>query len=273
MKLISKFAAIGSAILMASAPASAIVTSWDYSVTSLFTAATYSGSGGATSTLPATSLTWGVPHVSGNGEQSSLVIGNSPATGSVDTYLGGSPPASPPFLGYSTSLTHNNRIINAGSTSLLSAVLTNTVVLDPLVPNDPAMSGMIIPFSIAFTETSNAVPCAADSPDGNPCNDIFVLTSGLLNQTFDYDDGSGLSTYFVNIFPTTGGVLSILQDSACDAAGQDAGCLGFTTVEGEATTLAFGFTISTEPLQIPEPGILGLLGVGLIGMFSLRRRQ
>ena len=135
------------------------------------------------------------------------------------------------------------------------------------------MPGMIIPFSIAFTETSNAIPCAADSPPGNPCNDIFVLTGGLLNQTFDYDDGSGLSTYFVNIFPTTGGVLSILDDSACLAANQLAGCLGFTTVEGQNTTLAFGFTISTEPLQIPEPGILALLGLGLIGLFSLRRRQ
>lgn len=273
MKLISKFAAIGSVLLMASAPASAIVTSWDYSVTSLFTAATYDGSGGTLATLPASSLTWGVPHTSGNGQQSSLVIGNSPAIGVVQTYLGVSPPASPPYLGFSTSLTHNNNIINSGSSSLLTAILENTVVLDPLIPDDPAMPGMIIPFSIAFTETPNATPCAADSPAGNPCNDIFVLTGGLLNQTFDYDDGSGLSTYFVNIFPTTGGVLSVLDDTACLAANQATGCLGFTTVEGQNTTLAFGFTISTEPLQIPEPGVLALLGLGLIGVFSLRRRQ
>ena len=273
MKLISKFAAIGSVLLMASAPASAIVTSWDYSVTSLFTAATYDGSGGTLATLPSTSLTWGIPHVSGNGQQSSLVIGNSPAVGVVDTYLGLSPPATAPYLGFSTSLTHNNNVINSGSSSLLSAILTNTVALDPLIPDNPSMPGMVIPFSIAFTETPNATPCDANSPPGNPCNDIFVLTGGLLNQTFDYDDGSGLSTYFVNIFPTTGGVLSILQDSACEAAGQAAGCLGFTTIEGQNTTLAFGFTISTQELQIPEPGVLALLGLGLIGVFSLRRRQ
>lgn len=273
MKLIPKFAAIGAAILVASAPASAIVTSWDYSVSSLFTAATYTGSGGTLQTLPSASLTWGVPNPAGNGQQSSLVIGNSPAIGTVDTYLGSSPPASPPYLGFSTSLTHNNNVINGGSTSLLTAILTNTVALDPLIPDNPAMPGMIIPFSIAFTETPNVAPCAANSPPGNPCNDIFVLTGGLLNQTFDYDDGTGLSTYFVNIFPTTGGVLSILSDSACAAAGQASGCLGFTTVEGQSTTLAFGFTISTQPLNVPEPGILALLGVGLLGLFSLRRRQ
>ena len=270
MKLISKFAVLGSALLMASAPASAIVTSWDYSVTSLFTAASYSaGSGATTISFPAGALSWGSPATSAG--QSSLVVGNSPAVGVVDTYLGVSPPASAPFLGFSTSLTHQNNVLNGGSASLLSAVLTNTVTLDPLVPDNPAMSGMVIPFSIAFTETTNAIPCAATSP--TPCNDIFVLTGGLLNQVFDYDDGSGLATYYVNIFPTTGGVLSILQDSACAAAGQAPSCFGFTTPEGENTTLAFGFTISTEPLQIPEPGILALMGLGLIGMFSLRRRQ
>lgn len=268
MKLISKVAAIGSALLMVSAPASAIVTSWDYSVSSLFTAATYTGTGGTVATLPTGSLTWGIP-ASANG-QSSLVVGNSPAKGSVDTYLGSFPPATPPYLAFSTSLTHHNNVINGGSKSLISAVLTNWVTLDPLVPDNAAMPDMIVPFSISFTETQNATPCAATSP--TPCNDIFVLKGGFLNQSFDYDDGSGLSTYFVNIFPTSGGVLSVLQDTACIAAGEAAGCFGFTTPEGQETTLAFGFTISTMPLQIPEPGILALLGIGLIGAFSLRRR-
>ena len=272
MKLIPKFAALGAAILVASAPASAIVTSWDYSVTSLFTAATYTGSGGTLQTLPSSSLTWGVPNQVG-GQQSSLVIGNSPALGVVNTYQGVSPPALPPYLGFSTSLTHNNNVITGGSTSLLSAVLTNTVALDPLIPDNPAMPGMVIPFSIAFTETTNATPCAADSPPGNPCNDIFVLTGGLLNQTFDYNDGTGWSTYYVNIFPTIGDVLSKLSDAACTAAGQASGCIGFTTVEGLNTTLEFAFTISTQPLDVPEPGVLALLGAGLIGLFSLRRRQ
>ncbi len=273
---ITKFAQIGlvaSMLGFAPIPASAIVTNWDYTVSSLFTSATYSGSGGSTASLPASTLYWGIPYVAG-GLQSSLAVGNSPISGNVDTYIGSSvPPQLAPYLGFSTSLTHNNHVIESGSTSLLSAILTNTVTLDPTSPDNPALAGQIIPFNIAFTETPNtAGTCAASSPANNPCNDIFVLTSGLLNQSFDYDDGTGLSTYYVNIFPALGGVLSTLSDSACAAAGQGSGCLGFTTEEGLSTTLQFGFTISTNPLQIPEPGMLGLLGLGLAGLSLLRRK-
>lgn len=272
MKLINKLAGVGAALLMASTSASAIVTTWDYNVSSLFTSATYSGGTGTTTTPPATTLSWGTPSNPGN-LQSSLQIGSNPASGSVDTYLGITPPQSAPYLANSTSLTHHNNVIAGGSSSLLNAILTNTVTLTPLVPNQPSLPVQIVPFTIAFTETPNSTPCAAASPPGNPCNDIFVLTGGLLNFAFNYNDGTGLQTYFVNIFPTTGGVLSTLTPSACTAAGQAAGCIGFTTVEGQATTLAFGFTISTQPLQVPEPGMLALFGIGLMSLVFLRRRR
>ena len=51
---ITKFAQIGlvaSMLGFAPIPASAIVTNWDYTVSSLFTSATYSGSGGSTASL------------------------------------------------------------------------------------------------------------------------------------------------------------------------------------------------------------------------------
>jgi len=272
MKILTKLASVGAVLLLASTSASAIVTTWNYNVSSLFTSATYSGGTGTTTTPPATTLSWGTP--SGQPLQSSLQIGSNPAAGSVDTYLGISPPQSAPYLANSTSLTHHNNVIAGGSSSLLSAILTNTVTLTPLVPNQPALPVQIVPFTIAFTETPNSAgTCAAPSPAGNPCNDIFVLTGGLLNFAFNYNDGTGLQTYFVNIFPTTGGVLSTLNNAACAAANQPNGCIGFSTVEGQATTLAFGFTISTQPLQVPEPGMLALFGIGLMSLVFLRRRR
>jgi len=48
---------------------------------------------------------------------------------------------------------------------------------------------------------------------------------------------------------------------------------GAGTFDGGDTTLAFGFTISTNPLQVPEPGILALFGIGLLGAFGWRCRK
>lgn len=270
MKLLSKLSGIGVILLLASSSASAIVTNWGYSVSSLFTTANYDGAGGTSPGAGVSALSWGTGTGSG---QSSLVIGGSPAVGNLDTYLGVAVPHAAPYLGFSTSLTHNNNPITG--TSLLNAILTNTVVLTPTSPAGPSPVLPLFPFNINFVETPNDGTCAvAGSP--TKCNDIFVLTSGLLNSSFAYDafDGDGLNTYFVNIFPVTGGVLGVLEPTACSAANQQAGCIGFSTPEGQSTTLAFGFTISTNRLQVvPEPGILALFGLGLMGLFAQRRKQ
>lgn len=263
--------AVASALLVA--PAHAIVLEWGYEIDNNFSAATYTAGAGTTTVAGpgVTALSWGDVT---DANKSSLVIGNNPISGSVDTYLGNVPPQSPPYLGSTLSLTHNNKVIPGGSASLSTATLSSAVVLTPL---DPANAGFPIGpvlFDISFTETTNAGTCAVlGSP--TPCNDIFVLTGGLLNFDFDYDagDGDGLLTYFINIFPTSGGVLSQLEDSACEAAGAEDGCIGFSTPENQSTTLAFGFTISSNPLTtVPEPGVLALFGLGLLGLAGIRRR-
>lgn len=260
---------LASAALFAGSAQAAVVT-WNYNILTGFTQSTIGGSTVNYADPGVASLSWGTSTGSG---QSSLVVNNPVSAGGVDTFIGGgSPPQAPPYLGFSASLTHNNNPITGDSLS--SAILRNEVTLTPTNPAGGALPAQVVPFTISFAETTNGGTCAvATSP--TPCNDIFVLTSGLLNQQFQYDagDGDGLLTYFVNIFPVIGGVLSTLPDNVCAAAGAPDNCVGFTTPENQSTTLAFGFTISTERItNVPEPGLLALLGIGLIGVAFTRRQ-
>lgn len=239
----------------------AIVTSWDYSIASYWSGYTPSG---VDLSADQKTLSWGI----GNSGPSSLVI-TDPANGSVDTIIGGGVP-SPANIAEGLSLTHNNNPLDSGNW-LTGAELTSQLTLFASAPvgTEGGPGGLApVSFNIKFAETPNVEPCASPSPD-NPCNDIFVMTSGLLNANFSYLG----QNYFVNIFPLVEGALSVLSPAECAAAGAATGCIGLTTAEGLANDVAFGVTVSTRPLEVPEPSVLALLGIGLFAAGTLRRRK
>jgi hypothetical protein len=143
-------------------------------------------------------------------------------------------------------------------------------------------------FGIDFLETPNAGTngvCAdggipnVGPLNGNGCADIFVINQNSLNFPFLYDtDGEGGDApqqYFISFFELTSG-LNPLPTAAClSVTGSNDLCLGFRTPEQANTTIQFGSVITTQKvvLSVPEPGILGLLGLGLASMaFALRRK-
>ena len=262
----------------------AIVSIWDVTAVANFDPLSITPGGGVVTPLNTpvvpTQLRWGTSTGSG---QSGLDITNLPSPVQVNTSI--SPSVNLPVA--TTIITHLNQPVTGSS--LTGVNLLSTLTLKPNTPAFPAFSPVNITFGITFLETPNAGgvggACAGGGFSGqagvnaNGCADIFVIDKNALNFSFSFDtDGVGgdpAQTYFISFLETTSG-LNPLNATAClSATGSNTPCLGFLTPEGANTPVTFGALISTERvvINVPEPGIVGLLGLsfGLMG-FAMRRK-
>lgn len=107
-------------------------------------------------------------------------------------------------------------------------------------------------FLLNFTETLNSAPCPPPNPNGSTCDDIFTYVPISMTPTsFVY----GGQTYNIDITgfwdaPAPGGTLQT----------------AFYSPEGGSSA---GFV----HMQIPEPGSIALMGLGLVGLAAAMRRR
>jgi PEP-CTERM motif len=268
------------------------ITTWNYENQFAFTANTSSPGPGPVTTVTtnthptfalgsgpanpasggATTLAWGVP-ASASGKSRFRL---SDSTGvPTDGKITGVETVDDGVFVPDLSLFHDNFVITGAS--LTSVTLTGALLLTANTPPTGDEFGPLVgTFKILFKETPNAGVagvCADGAP--RPCPDIFVIDSAgsspLTNLFLGTIDGFD---YFLDL-DISG--LALVGPESCASVNpaQAFPCFGFVTKENQVSSLDIKFQVRTVNRNVPEPGVLALLGLGLagIGFGQIRRRK
>lgn len=263
-KTLAWLAFAASSLAATSASAAPLITQWDYEVTSVFTSATYEGAGAGTAngceTLSDSAIRWGNCSTTSS-QYSSIGITNAPRSGTISTDNVAKP---------ANTYTHRNQPLSADFATLTSATIQSTLKIRPTGSGADYTSAETT-YTIRFNETTNATPCLAPSPVGNPCNDIWVL-DGSLNAEFILDGNKYYFSFYAEPALTN---LNNLNPGICASVGITGACSGFTTIEGQNNEVNFVMRLTSEPIviDVPEPASIALFGAGLLGLAGVRRRQ
>lgn len=151
-------------------------------------------------------------------------------------------------------LYHYNQPILSGSIQLKSGVVRSVLTLAP--SGNPPLPVFSTKLDFLFFETPNG--------NVNTESDVFVLLNPeVTEETFHY--------YGVDYVFSFGGSFGLIPETYRALLNLPVGSVGWITSENAYN--AFDTLISIRALPTPEPTSIILMGLGLLGLFGLRRRS